>query len=145
MPQASVEVRVPFHDVDSSKRIHFTAMLRYMELAEHALMRSIGFSYATASQEIAFPRVHVSCDFRRAMRYDDELIITAHVAHVSRSSWTVAFTAHFAQERKAQIQGDAAATGGAAAEGRMTIVAIDPQTERARPLPEELRYALAAE
>jgi YbgC/YbaW family acyl-CoA thioester hydrolase len=145
MPQASVHVRVPFHDVDSSKRIHFTAMLRYMELAEHELMRSIGFPYAAPLLNVAFPRVHISCDFCRAIRYDDELVVTARVEHVGRSSWTVAFTARFAQEEKAAIQGDVAGTGGAAAQGRMTIVAMDPQTEHARPLPEELRYALAAE
>jgi len=144
MPQASVQVRVPFHDVDSTKRIHFTAMLRYWELAEHELMRSIGFPYAATLEDVAFPRVHVSCDFRRAIGYDDELLITARIEHVSRSSWTVAFTARFAQEVNAETQGDRAVAEGVAAEGRMTIVAMDPQTERAISLPEDLRYALAA-
>ena len=32
MPRHSIQVRVPFVDVDSSHRIHFTAMMRYMEL-----------------------------------------------------------------------------------------------------------------
>lgn len=151
MPQTSVRVRVPFHDVDSSKRIHFTAMLRYMELAEHELMRAIGFPYATALQNVAFPRVHVSCDFRQAICYDDELAITARVEHVGRSSWTVAFTAYVVPRGEAEIQGlitvvrNIAVTGEVAAEGQMTIVAMDPQTERARSLPEELHYALAAE
>ena len=39
MPQVSVQVRVPFFDVDSTERIHYTAMMRYMEIAEHELMR----------------------------------------------------------------------------------------------------------
>ena len=145
MPQASIQVRVPFHDVDSTKRIHFTAMLRYWELAEHELMRSIGFPYAATLEDVAFPRVHVSCDFRRAIGYDDELLITARIEHVGRSSWTVAFTARFAQEVNAETQADRAVAGGAAAQGRMTIVAMDPQTERAISLPEDLRHALAAE
>ena len=145
MPQASVQVRVPFHDVDSTKRIHFTAMLRYWELAEHELMRSVGFPYVAALEDIAFPRVHISCDFRRAIGYDDELIITAHIEHVGRSSWTVAFTARFAQEVNAETQGDKAVAGGVAAQGQMTIVAMDPQTERAISLPEDLRHALAGE
>ncbi len=145
MPQASVQVRVPFHDVDSTKRIHFTAMLRYWELAEHELMRSIGFPYATALADVAFPRVHISCDFHRAIGYDDELIITARIEHVGRSSWTVAFTARFAREVSAETQEDKIVAAGVAASGRMTIVAMDPQTERARSLPEELRSALAGE
>ena len=145
MPQASIQVRVPFHDVDSTKRIHFTAMLRYWELAEHELMRSIGFPYAATLEDVAFPRVHVSCDFRRAIGYDDELLITARIEHVGRSSWTVAFTARFAQEVNAETQADRAVAGGAAAQGRMTIVAMDPQTERVISLPEDLRHALAVE
>lgn len=131
MPEASIQVRVPFYDVDSSERIHYTAMLRYMEIAEHELMRSIGFPYATALLSLRFPRVHVSCDYRGAIRYDDVVIVEAHVDHVGRSSWTVVFTARLKPE------------GNVVAEGKMTIVALDPETERACPLPGELRSALS--
>jgi acyl-CoA thioester hydrolase len=130
MPQVSIQVRVPFFDVDSTRRIHYTAMLRYMELAEHELMRSIGFPYATTLQDISCPRVHVSCDYRGAVRYDDILTIEARVSHIGRSSWTIMYTARVAPE------------GEVAAEGKMTIVAIDVQTERARALPDDLRSAL---
>ena len=71
MPQVSIRVRVAFYDVDSSGRIHYTAVMRYMEIAEHSLMRSIGFPYATTLLDIAFPRVHVACDFHGAIGYDD--------------------------------------------------------------------------
>src|SRR5215510_3320501 len=57
MPSATVRVRVPFVDVDSSMRIHFTAMFRYMEIAEHELMRHIGMPYAAAFTDLAMPRV----------------------------------------------------------------------------------------
>lgn len=131
MAQASIQIRVPFFDVDSSERIHYTAMLRYMEVAEHELMRSIGFPYATTLLSLRFPRVHVSCDYRGAIRYDDVLTVEAHVDHVGRSSWTVAFTARLKPE------------GNVAAEGKMTIVVLDPETERACSLPDELRSALS--
>jgi acyl-CoA thioester hydrolase len=131
MPQASVQIRVPFFDVDSSERIHYTAMLRYMEIAEHELMRSIGFPYATTLLSLRFPRVHVSCDYRGAIRYDDMLTVEARIDHVGRSSWTVVFTGRLMPE------------GIVATEGKMTIVALDPETERARSLPDELRSALS--
>lgn len=130
MPIARIRVRVPFVDVDSSMRIHYTAFLRYMEVAEHALMRSIGFPYATSLQSLAFPRVHLECDFQGAIRYDDELDVTAHVERVGNSSWTVAFAAYAP---------NAAQT---LATGKMTIVAMDPIAERATTLPDELRAAL---
>jgi acyl-CoA thioester hydrolase len=145
MPQATVRVRVPFPDVDSSGRIHFTAMLRYMEVAEHELMRAIGFPYARALAGVAFPRVHVACSFRGAIRYDDQLSVEARVDRVGRSSWTVAFTARPALETSAENRRSAAAADAILAEGEMTIVAMDPATERARPLPEDLRRALTGD
>ena len=140
MAKTSIRIRVPFHDVDSTGRIHFTAMLRYMEIAEHELRRSIGFPEATAFPGIAFPRVHVECDFHGAIRYDDEVVIDASVERVGQSSWTVTF--------RARISGDAGnigqkEMGPIVAEGRMTMVAMDPKTERAIALPENLRTALA--
>jgi acyl-CoA thioester hydrolase len=138
MPQARIQVRVPFSDVDSSQRIHFTAMLRYMEIAEHELARSLGFPYAITQKDIVFPRVHVACDYLRGISYDDELTIEARVEQVGRSSWTVAFQAYFTEEIKQSEQKG----GEPAARGKMTMVAMDPQTGRARPLPDELRAAL---
>ncbi|HEX8995475.1 MAG TPA: thioesterase family protein [Ktedonobacterales bacterium] len=136
MPRATIRIRVPFVDVDTSNRIHYTAVMRYWEVAEHTLMRSIGFPYATALREVAFPRVHVSADFRGAILFDDELDVEARVERVGSSSWTVAFAARRASE---------GADAPALANGRMTIVAMDPATERAMPLPEELRRALSGE
>ena len=136
MPSATVHVRVPFVDVDSSLRIHFTAMFRYMEVAEHELMRSLGLPYATALRTLAFPRVHLDCDFHRAIAYDDELDVTAKIERVGGSSWTVLFTA---------LPSGAEPTAPALAVGHMTIVAMDQATERATALPDDLRRALMGE
>ncbi len=140
MPQMTIAIRVPFHDVDSTGRIHFTAMFRYMEVAEHELRRSIGFPQTASFPNIAFPRVHASCDFRGAIRYDDELSIEAHVDRVGRSSWTVAFIARLIGEGHDEEQKERASI---VAEGQMTMVAMDAKTEQAAPLPDELRAALA--
>jgi acyl-CoA thioester hydrolase len=140
VPQTSILIRVPFHDVDSTGRIHFTAMFRYMEIAEHELRRSIGFPEATSFPDIVFPRVRVTCDFRGAIRYDDELTIEARVDRVGRSSWTVAFSARIIGEACNREQKEMPPI---VAEGQMTMVAMDPTTERAIPLPDDLRSALA--
>ncbi|QBD77034.1 acyl-CoA thioesterase [Ktedonosporobacter rubrisoli] len=145
MPRVSIQVRVPFSDVDRTGRIHFTAMLRYMEVAEHELVRTLGFPRATSFADIEFPRVHVSCDYRRAVCYDDRLSVEARIAHVSHSSWRVAFTARLLQEVSKQEGEQALVEGEIAAEGEMTIVALDKLTERARALPDELRQALTSD
>lgn len=138
MSHINIQIRVPFSDVDSSGRIHFTAMLRYMENAEHELVRSLGFPRATTLQDIGFPRVHIECDYLQAIGYDDKLTIEARVEHVGHSSWTVAFTAHLIESGGKAVQED----GVIAARGRMTMVAIDQETQRARALPDDLRAAL---
>ena len=135
MPEATVRIRVQFADVDGSRRIHFTAMFRYMEVAEHELMRSIGLPYATALElgGLAFPRAHLSCDFRGPIAYDDELDVSARIARVGTSSWTVAFTArNLTRPPHAPI----------VAEGEMVIVSMDPHSERSTPLPKELSSIL---
>lgn len=139
-PRASVQIRVSFADVDSSQRIHFTAMFRYFEVAEHELMRHIGLPYATSLRELALPRVHLSCDFKGAVRYDDQLAVVATVEKVGRSSWTDAFTVY-------RLTGEAGwhpASQAVVATGHMIIVTMDPTSERAVPLPEELRGALSS-
>lgn len=142
MPRAVARVRVSFADVDSSQRIHFTAMFRYFEVAEHELMRSIGQPYATMFYESAFPRVHLECDFRGAVLYDDQLDIEALADRVGSSSWTVVFTARYADIPDART---GATPGQVVAEGKMTIVAMNADTQRAQPIPETLRRALMGE
>ncbi len=136
MPTATIHVRVPFVDVDSTQRIHYTAWLRFMEVAEHHLMREIGYSYATVLRDQAYPRVRLECDFRGAIQYDDELDVEARIERVGRSSWTVAFVGRHA---------GAPANEEPVATGKMTIVCMDPTTQRSRPLPDDLRAALAAD
>lgn len=138
MSSHSIQIRVPFADVDKSGRIHFTAMLRYMDIAEHELMRALGFPRATSFPNLEFPRVHVSCDYHRAICYDDVLTLEAQITHVGRSSWSVTFTAYYTREL--EDLGPTASKSVAA--GQLTIVAIDKQTERATPLPDELRRIL---
>jgi YbgC/YbaW family acyl-CoA thioester hydrolase len=141
-PRVVVRIRVPFVDVDNSNRIHFTAMFRYMEVAEHELMRALGLPYASALFEVAFPRVHLECDFHAGIIYDDLLDVEARIEHVGTRSWTVAFAArHVALNLPA---GDEV-SGRPAAVGRMVIVAMDPATQRATSLPEALRRALCGE
>lgn len=140
MPHITVPIRVPFPDVDSSGRIHFTAMMRYMEIADHELLRSIGFPYAATIHVLALPRVHVSCDYRDAVYYDDLLSVEARVERVGGSSWTEVFLIRLTGRGEEQYN-----EGQIVAEGRMTIVAMSPQTQKSIPLPDDLRAALTRE
>jgi acyl-CoA thioester hydrolase len=142
MPLASIRIRVPFVDVDASQRIHYTAWFRYMEAAEHQLMRDLGVPYATASilRGYGFPRVHLEADFHGAIGFDDVLVVEAWVARVGTSSWTIAVAGRHAPDApKAEpgVEQQPLATG------RLTVVCMDPKTQRATPLTAELREALS--
>jgi acyl-CoA thioester hydrolase len=139
--QHSIQIRVPFADIDLSGRIHFTAMLRYMDIAEHDLMRTLGLPRVTTFPELEFPRVHASCDYHRAIAYNDELTITSQIVRIGRSSWTVFFTSFYSNEL-AELGPKASKP---ATSGQLIIVTIDKQSGRATPLPDELRTVLVAQ
>ena len=76
--------RVEFSETDRSGTVHFTNFLRYMESAEHAFFRSLGFSIHTAhpeaagseaagSEAIGWPRVHASCEVTGSLRFEDSV------------------------------------------------------------------------
>jgi acyl-CoA thioesterase FadM len=111
--------RVAWVDADASGRIHFTAVFRWAEAAEHDLLRSLGHSF-----QGGFPRVDVQATYRAALRFDDEYELALGVTAVGRSS--IAYTW--------QVR----TRGVVAVEGRHHVVHVGGG-ERPQPLPEELR------
>ncbi len=65
--------RVEFSETDAAGIVHFSNFFRYMESAEHAFFRSLGWSVMMRRFDppIGFPRVHVSCDYRSPLRFED--------------------------------------------------------------------------
>src|SRR5580658_9675954 len=114
--------RIRFVDTDASRRIHYTAMLRHFEAAEHEFLKHINCSYGQiTTRELAFPRVHVEVDFQSATTYDDLLEIEVWIARIGGSSFTFAF--------RASVEGRRAASG------RIVVAAMSPVTKKSVPLP----------
>jgi len=86
--------RVEFRDTDAAGIVHFSAFFFWMESAEHELLRSAGlhvFERHPDGSEYSWPRVSVSCDYRSALRFGEEVDITVYVAELGRSSVTYRF------------------------------------------------------
>lgn len=68
-----VQRRVEFSETDAAGIVHFSNLFRYMEQAEHAFFRSLGFSVMLKDREppLGFPRVHASCDYLTPLRFED--------------------------------------------------------------------------
>ena len=68
--------RVEFYETDMAGIVHFSNFFRFMEMCEHAFIRSIGTNVHPGEGEpgavIGWPRVHAECDYRRPLRYDEE-------------------------------------------------------------------------
>lgn len=120
------DARILFIDTDASGRIHYTAMFRYFEAAEIEFFRSIGVLHEHAG--IAFPRVHVECDYRSAIVYDDLLEIEVSVGRIGTTSVQLKF----------RLLKD----GVEAASGNVVIASLDRQTQRATAIPAGVREKL---
>lgn len=87
-------MRVNWVDTDASGLIHYTAALRYFEVAEHALMRRLFSGGRPMDEPILLPRVHVEADYKAGLRYPDEFDCSCWVAALGRSSVTYAYEIH---------------------------------------------------
>src|SRR3982750_3518736 len=76
--------RVQFAETDMAGIVHFSRYFRYMEEAEHALWRAAGMSIAPADPQHGWPRVAAAFDYKRPLRFEDELVVLVRITAVSR-------------------------------------------------------------
>ena len=69
--------RVEFSETDMAGIVHYSNFFRYMEAAESAFFRSLGFSIMTRQVDppVGWPRVHASCDYKQPLSFEDEVEI----------------------------------------------------------------------
>lgn len=120
--------RVHFYEADPAGIVHFSWFSRYMEEAEHALWRAAGLSIAPLASEVAFPRVAMTFDFRRPLRFEDEFEVHIRIAAIGRASMRYAcVVSHDGQE---------------VATGSLTIACVrrgEDGVMHAVPIPEDIR------
>ena len=85
--------RVEFSDTDAAGIMHFSAFFRFMEQAEHDLLRSQGLSVVMQDDiaqagggKLSWPRVHAHCDFRSPAHYEDVLDIEVTISRLGERS-----------------------------------------------------------
>ena len=87
--------RVEFSDTDMAGIVHYSNFFRYMEAAEHAFFRSLGFSVVTRQVDppVGWPRVHAECDYQQPLRFEDEVEI--HMLVAEKRSKSLKYTFRF--------------------------------------------------
>ena len=123
---------VEFYETDMAGIVHFSNFFRYMESAEHAFLRSLGYDPHSRIDglETGWPRVNATCDYRRPVRFGDTLTIQIFIDEVRKRSVRYAFELHH--------DGETVATGTIAA----AYVSITSDGIQAVPIPEALREKL---
>jgi 4-hydroxybenzoyl-CoA thioesterase/acyl-CoA thioester hydrolase len=85
--------RIEFRETDMAGIVHFSNFFGYMEQAEHALLRSVGMGVIceVGNQTISWPRVNAQCDYKVAIKFEDQIDIEVIVAKIGTKSVTYGF------------------------------------------------------
>jgi acyl-CoA thioester hydrolase len=85
--------RVEFSETDMAGIMHFSNFFKFMETAEHAFFRALGFSVVTTrtNPPVGWPRVHASCDYKLPLRFEDEVEVRMLVAEKKSKALTYVF------------------------------------------------------
>lgn len=103
--QFRTERRVEFAETDMAGILHFANYFRYMEEAEHAFFRSLGFSvhYESDDGPRGWARGTVSCRYDRPLRYED--VVEIHLVVREKGKRSLRYEIFFV------IDGDTIARG----------------------------------
>lgn len=77
--------QVTFGDTDCSGWIHFPKIFRHVEEAEHAFLQERGITVIDRDLG-GWPRVHVSCDFKRPLRFPDRIEVQLGIERIGAAS-----------------------------------------------------------
>lgn len=124
--------RVRWADVDLIGIMRFSAVTRFLEMAEQELLRAAGLPYSFIFEhpEIWMPRRHLAVDYLSPARIDDLLTMVIWVSRLGESSLTLTM----------DLQHE---DGRSVARVTLVIVCVTADTFGKRPLPRIIRERLA--
>ncbi|HOY60350.1 MAG TPA: thioesterase family protein [Verrucomicrobiota bacterium] len=135
--EIKLQRRVEFSETDAAGIVHFSNFFRYMESAEHAFFRSLGYSIMMRRFDppLGFPRVHVSCDYRSPLRFED--LVEVHLLVRMKKAKVLSYLVKF-HNLTAEPPVEAA-------RGVLTVVCVTHTADgqlKARTIPHELADAI---
>ena len=84
----TIEEHVRWSDTDRAGIIYYGQFLRFFEIAETELFRSVGLPYSEVFDrfDIWLPRVQIHFDFRKPLLLDDLIEVSAYVGRFGNKS-----------------------------------------------------------
>lgn len=136
----SMRRRVAFRETDAAGIMHFANVFAWMEDAEHAFFRSLGFSIHQGKHPgaVGWPRVHAGCDYCAPLHFEDEVEVLLRVREKRSKSLAYSFTV-FKIEGEQRIE---------AARGELVAVCVawdeSSGAMKATPIPSEIADKIEA-
>jgi 4-hydroxybenzoyl-CoA thioesterase len=84
-------IKVCFGDIDHAGIVYYPRFMHYFHLAmEEFFDVELGIDYADVlhKQNLSLPTVHLESDFRRKMRYGDQINVEVRVINIGQTSIT---------------------------------------------------------
>ncbi len=136
----SMRRSVIFRETDAAGIMHFANFFSWMEDAEHAFFRSLGFSIHSGkgAGAIGWPRVHARCDYRAPLHFEEEAEVLLRVREKRAKSLAYEFVI-------SKIEGE---TRIEAARGELVAVCVawdeSSGAMKATPIPPEIADKIEA-
>jgi len=127
-----IEEHVRWSDTDRAGIIYYGQFLRFFEIAETELFRSVGLPYSEVFDrfDIWLPRVQIHFDFRKPLVLDDLIEVSAYVGRFGNKSLTLRFEV----TKKGETD--------PVAEGHVVLACVSRSTFRSVFVPDEIVEAL---
>ena len=129
----TIEVKVPWGDIDGAGHVNNARYFTYMESARvEAYFRAKGHAGIGRLDEFDIILARATCDFRAQASMGDALLVSVRPSRVGRTSFDLRYEVR--QKRDGTL----------VAEGESVQVCFDYATQEKRPVPDALRKALDA-
>ena len=131
-------VRVYWEDTDAGGIVFYANYLKYFERARTEWLRARGVEQRQLQQDLGciFVVSDVQLKYLRSARLDDQLLVTAHLSELGRSSFTIQQEARLATPQTPEAAPIVLCTGS------VRIGWINRQTSKPARIPPDLQKAL---
>ena len=128
----TIEEHVRWSDVDRAGIIYYGQFLRFFEIAETELFRSVGLPYSKVFDgfDIWLPRVQIHFDFHKPLMLDDLIEVSAYVGRFGNKSLTLRFEVN----KKGETD--------LVADGHVVLACVSRSTFKSVPVPVDIIAAI---
>jgi len=128
------QIKVCFGDIDNAGIVYYPRFMHYFHLAmEEFFMSEMAIDYSDVlhKHNVSLPTVHLEADFRRRLRYGDQINIEVRVINIGRTSIAWGYRGYRLMDEEENVL-----------EGHNVTVCVKTDTFEKTDVPEWLRKGL---